>query len=72
MNENLECRADGCSDKALKKFVVMEGEKIIYEVHSCGLHDIKVYRQLSADYMSQEYKIKLKILEDGKWKNWRA
>lgn len=69
MNNNLECKLDGCCESALRKFVVMEGEKIVDEALSCGLHDIKTYRQLCEKYMPVDYKIKIKILEEGKWKN---
>lgn len=69
MNNNIECKLDGCCESALRKFVVMEGERIVDEAISCGLHDIKIYRQLSAKYMPDDYKIKIKRLEDGIWKN---
>lgn len=71
MNINLECRMKGCNEDVSRKFIVMEGAEIVDEGHSCGLHDIKVYRQLSARYMPNDYKIKIKVMEDGKWKNSR-
>ena len=72
MNKNIECRLEGCSEDVCRKFIVMKGAEVVDEKHSCGLHDIKVYRQLSARYMPNDYKIELKILEDGKWKNLRT
>lgn len=69
MNPNFECKFDGCCESALRKFVVMERDSIVHEALSCGLHDIRVYRQLTAIYMPNDYKIEIKVMEDGKWKN---